>query len=621
MGRPIVYCGSCGKSLREEEFTKGRAHLLDNTPFCSTCRPLPAAATAAPSASSSSSTSRSSWTPATRRREASASGGQTSKTLAGGALLAALAVVVAIGVTLHGGGTPSPAPRPADPTPAARVPEPARAAPPRALTPEEQSLAAIRNLEAFASASADPEAILERCRETRAALTGSPHLSRVDAIESRAKEARTVLTRDRQIAMTLEGVQHLRDADPRFERREEVERLLRAAIAMAGPRKAEIEQVLEDYRRRCSDVLARRTDPPSPPPPKETPPPAPPEVRPAKPPPPAAPSRLGPYDLDDGAIRNWLVLGPFAARKDRQALYDHDLLKTEADHLPAAGQEVATRENRKVTWTPVTAAEGKVLFRTIESMGLGARTQEPAIVFAACWLHAEKECPIKFRAAVDSGLMMWLDHKRVWNYPKGQGLSAKEEVLPATLTPGPHLVLLKVVTVGGEFGFRLRVTTPGGERVSGIRVWNQVPVAQKILFAENFNAGRGPFIGGETAAGGADGTLALAVPRSGSWIDGKLPQPSASTWTLRFKAKPLRELTQFEVLIWSGRPGVSYWYHIRGLKRDEWNPIEVKASQLNRDWHGKGQTFEGDTAQVLKFYFDDSVPDGSVLIDDVEVSE
>ena len=280
-----------------------------------------------------------------------------------------------------------------------------------------------------------------------------------------------------------------------------------------------------------------------------------------------------------------------------------------------------TREGKKVTWAPVTAAEGKVLFRGLDPIGPAIKPQEPAIAFLACWLNVDQDCAVKFRAVVDSGFLLWLDHKRIWNHPKGQGMGAKEETLQATLSAGPHLILAKVLSTGGEFGFRLRVTAPNGERIAGIHGWDQVPVLQKILFSENFNRGRGPFIQGEAVAGGVDGSTALLVPRSGAWIDGKLPNPSGPTWTLRFKAKPLRDLTQIEVLVWSGRPGISYWYHVRGLKKDEWTPIEVKASQLNRDWKGKGPTFEGDVAQVIKFYYDDPGPDGSLLIDDVEVSE
>jgi hypothetical protein len=622
MGKPIVYCGSCGKSLREEEFAKGKAHLVDNTPFCTKCRPLPPTAISLPTeAASSGVPTRPALSSPIRHLESTTLEDSSSKALLGGVGLALLGGAVLIAVALN---SPSPPATPVTRAPAPIAPRPPTE-PPRAPVPappgaSEQSLAAIRNLEAFASSSSDPDQILERCRETRVALAGTPHLARVDTLEQRARETRSALNRDRQLAMTLESVQRIRDQDPRFERREEIDSMLRAAAAVAGPRKADVEQILEEYRRACSEFLSKKPEAPSLPATSPAPPP-PAAPRPPRTPAPAPPIRLGPYDLEDGALRNWLVLGPFAARRDRQALYDHDLLKTELDHVPAAGLEIANREGAKLSWAPLAVADGKVLFRAIESMGLGARPQDPAIAFAACWLHVDKETPVRFRIVVDSGFMLWLDHKRIWNHAKGQGLGAKEDLMPIVLAPGPHLLLLKVLSIGGDFGFRLRVTGPAGERVPGVRVWNQVPVTSRILFAENFNSGRGPFIGGEAVPGGVDGTSALALPRDGARIDGKLPQPSGSGWMLRFKAKPLRDLSQFEVLIWSGRPGISYWYHVRGLKKDEWNTVEVKASQLNRDWQGKGQTFEGDVAATLKFYYDDAAPDGSVLIDDVEVSE
>lgn len=40
MGRQIVYCEGCGHNLREDDFEKGRARMLDNKPFCIECRPV-----------------------------------------------------------------------------------------------------------------------------------------------------------------------------------------------------------------------------------------------------------------------------------------------------------------------------------------------------------------------------------------------------------------------------------------------------------------------------------------------------------------------------------------------------------------------------------------------------
>jgi hypothetical protein len=39
MGREIVYCEGCGTNLREPDFEKGGARLLENKPYCAPCRP------------------------------------------------------------------------------------------------------------------------------------------------------------------------------------------------------------------------------------------------------------------------------------------------------------------------------------------------------------------------------------------------------------------------------------------------------------------------------------------------------------------------------------------------------------------------------------------------------
>ena len=40
MGRQIVYCEGCGHNLREDDFEKGRARMIENKPFCAECRPF-----------------------------------------------------------------------------------------------------------------------------------------------------------------------------------------------------------------------------------------------------------------------------------------------------------------------------------------------------------------------------------------------------------------------------------------------------------------------------------------------------------------------------------------------------------------------------------------------------
>jgi hypothetical protein len=40
MGKSIVYCGQCGRSLSEDEFKRGRAQVIDHQPYCADCRPV-----------------------------------------------------------------------------------------------------------------------------------------------------------------------------------------------------------------------------------------------------------------------------------------------------------------------------------------------------------------------------------------------------------------------------------------------------------------------------------------------------------------------------------------------------------------------------------------------------
>src|SRR5689334_13420505 len=136
MGRPIVYCGMCGKSLKEDDFSKGRAHVVDNSSFCVTCRIVPQPLQAPPRPTPLPS---------------------STSTVIGVTVAIVLAVVALAALLLTSGRTPAP------PPPPRRVAE-------LPSVPAEAARAAIQNLEAFASTSADPDAVLERCQATRSTL-------------------------------------------------------------------------------------------------------------------------------------------------------------------------------------------------------------------------------------------------------------------------------------------------------------------------------------------------------------------------------------------------------------------------------------------------------------------
>ena len=600
MGKEIVYCGGCGKSLREDEFTKGKAHTVDNRPFCTECKPIQDARPAPSQIQSSSKLSALSKvsstralpavTPSTRRRK-EVDLSSKAPLLIGATLVAVALIILAIFMASPGGRSPDP--EPPAPPPRAAGPASAPLPPPPA---SDKAAAAFKGLESFAATSPTPIELLQRCDETRAAVQGTPFEARLRAIEDRAKDARRSL----QVDAAFDEVKKIRAFDKDYERREEILRLLDASLPVAGPRRGEVEALIASYKK---DAEAFAKKPPPPPPPG-----------------PASGAPV-PYDTDArGCVNHWLVLGPFGNRTDRQGLYDADLLKTELNHVPAAGLEVPTRESTKVRWTPAVVSEGKLQFR---ALGPAWQSDKPAIAFAACWIVAEKEVEVKFRTSSDGGFQVILDHQRIRNLPVSQGLLGEEDVYRVKLTEGPHLVLFKVATIGAPFAVRLRVTDQfTQDRAPGVRVWSRPPVTRRLLYSETFNDGPGAFKNGELVDGGVDGTKAYAiVQQKGVTVEGPFKTPVTAETTVRVKIKPLFEVRQLHAMLWSNAKKANCWYHLPKLKKDEWTVVEFKVAHVRQGYKMEGPSLEGDLPIRLTFYHEDKNAEGRILIDDFEILE
>ena len=115
MGKEIVYCQGCGTNLRESDFEKGRAHVVDNRPYCSECKPLPK--TESPRPRKASTGRIPVPPPQAARRPAPARPARRSNTpLLVGGIVAAIVILMLLIVLAAGGGrtrsasTPAPAP-------------------------------------------------------------------------------------------------------------------------------------------------------------------------------------------------------------------------------------------------------------------------------------------------------------------------------------------------------------------------------------------------------------------------------------------------------------------------------------------------------------------------------
>ncbi len=294
MGKAIVYCGDCGKSLFEEDFVKGRAHTHESGPYCVQCRPRPAptpgavvqqgssarlrAISAGPSSTARipkpPSTTRLPAPPSSTRRSAASSSGGSPKALVLGGVLAGIAVLAILIVALSGGGKNSP--RPGTPAVQARPPSSPAVDPDKDKIEREMRERRGREeaskLDSFLSQIRAMVKDTPRPQERRVEIEGmlssaeksaGPRRAEIDALRAefaaRIKETEQREQAERfelalsQIRDLMRG--NLRDA----ERRAEVEKLLAEAGKEAGPRRSEIDALRAEFARK-SEAAAKRQD-------------------------------------------------------------------------------------------------------------------------------------------------------------------------------------------------------------------------------------------------------------------------------------------------------------------------------------------------------------------------
>lgn len=128
MGKEIVYCQGCGTNLREEDFEKGRAHRVENRPFCVECKPAPSPKAETPRARKTSTGRIPVATPPAARRPVPSRAAQTRNLpLLIGGVIAALLVLLILIVMASRAGRPRPPASSAPEQGAAPAPVPAAA--------------------------------------------------------------------------------------------------------------------------------------------------------------------------------------------------------------------------------------------------------------------------------------------------------------------------------------------------------------------------------------------------------------------------------------------------------------------------------------------------------------
>ena len=136
----------------------------------------------------------------------------------------------------------------------------------------------------------------------------------------------------------------------------------------------------------------------------------------------------------------------------------------------------------------------------------------------------------------------------------------------------------------------------------------------KVVFAESFEKGPGPFKGGEPVEGG------LSFPPKGTEIWGAFsPRVSEST-QLRFKVKALTDVKDVTVLVWSDKLKDNLRHPLGAFKKDETREVSIRGIQLRAGWAADGPGLGGTELNNFKIVFDGAA-DARLVLSDFEVRQ
>jgi len=136
----------------------------------------------------------------------------------------------------------------------------------------------------------------------------------------------------------------------------------------------------------------------------------------------------------------------------------------------------------------------------------------------------------------------------------------------------------------------------------------------RTIFTENFDGGSTKFEGGEIV----DGALSIPPKGVGAW--GAWSTTVGETTSVRFRLKPLADVDQVSILIWSDKLKDNARYYVTGLKKGEWKTVEFRGAEARKGWAMDGPSLSGCTMNNVRILFEGAA-EARVLLDDFEVRE
>ncbi len=156
-------------------------------------------------------------------------------------------------------------------------------------------------------------------------------------------------------------------------------------------------------------------------------------------------------------ITAWQVAGPYFERgKDATTIFD----MTFAPENPA--------DAAKVNWKPMIASPDPNrpwLLDLQKAVGGGNRA-----AYLKTRIESDKEQKVKMEIGSDDGVKVWLNGAVVHSNNATRGLSPGQDVVETTLKKGSNDLLVKISNGGAQWEACLRLRTPDGKRVGGLKI-------------------------------------------------------------------------------------------------------------------------------------------------------
>jgi len=147
-----------------------------------------------------------------------------------------------------------------------------------------------------------------------------------------------------------------------------------------------------------------------------------------------------------------------------------------------------------------------------------------------------------------------------------------------------------------------------------------LPGPGELVFSQHFEKSSGNFKGGSITDGGIDGSKVYVFGAKGAWVWDAYSIPVKDSTTIRFKLKPLSNIREVTVLIWSKKQKDNCRYRIGGLTTGRWRDVEFRAIEARVGWDMRGPSLEADVLDNIKLVFEGD-EEARVLLDDFEVLE